>query len=199
MDRVQPVVHGEPVEQTARERASGVRERLAHRARVTPVMLQNVHRDDAPLRHEVWNPHVEEEPPRVAVQGKSLREDEHCELSHYLLGEAVSERYLQADEADVGHRHRPSHRWLKHDEIQEVPPVLDLRSPHDVAPPLGELMVRQVMPRHVRRHGVSVRERKGNLKQLVCPVLLKHLNSAQQSRTVSANTLRDCITQPLTC
>ncbi len=166
MDGVEAVVEDPPVHELAHEVAGVVPLALA----VAAVVLQGVHRDDAPLRVEVRDDPEHERLLPVEDEERHGHGEERHELEEELaepLGVPLVHR-LRVD--GVGPHDRGHDREHEEDAVQEVVLEADLRRAHHVTPRLGVLVMAEVVPRDVARDRVAVDERQDHLVDLVHPL-----------------------------
>jgi len=172
---VVPIVHCQEVEEEASEIARVVevaRHALWHC--VTAIMLQQVHRHDGPLSKEMGNMEKEEELAQVDVRQRDHDQHQEHQFPHHLVNKGASCELLHADELQIRLEHVDGDSGLEQDEVQEVVLVLQLLGAHDVFAKLRELVMAQVVSRHIGADRVPVRERQHQLPQLVRPTLLEH-------------------------
>jgi hypothetical protein len=170
VDRVEAVVEREPVDELAHEVARVV----VLAVLVAAVVLQEVHRDDAPRGVLVRDQHVEDELLPVEDEQRGHRAEEHDGLEDHLPEPRRVPPVHRLEVAHVGRQDVAHHAGLEKEQVDEVPAELHLRGAHHVLVGLRVLVVREVVPRHVGAHRVPVREREHDLEQPVRPALVEH-------------------------
>ncbi len=167
VDAVEAVVEREPAEQAPDEVARVV----PGRSLVGAVVLEEVDGDDAPRGPEVRHVPVEQGFAPIEDEQRDGHYDEHDRLDRELAEPSRSLLAHDLREREVALGDRPADRRHEGQQVHQVPAVVDLGRAHHVAVLLHVHVVRQVVPRHVARHRMSVGQREHDLERLVEPAI----------------------------